>query len=44
MKLSISLDLNNLMRISFDGPGLVNFDFGAAFQKWKSMKARRILK
>ena len=41
--LSVST-LNNLMRISIDGPGLVTFDFGAAFQKWKSMKARRILK
>ena len=36
--------LNNLMRISVDGPGLVNFNFSSAFKKWKSMKARRILK
>lgn len=34
---------NNLMRISIDGPGLEDFDFGGAFFKWKSMKSRRIL-
>ncbi|XP_053372821.1 uncharacterized protein LOC128546379 [Mercenaria mercenaria] len=35
--------LNNLMRISIDGPGLTDFDFGCAFKKWKTLKTRRIL-
>ncbi|KAG1666499.1 hypothetical protein GQR58_018861 [Nymphon striatum] len=35
--------LDDLMRISIDGPSLENFDFKAAFKVWAGLKTRRIL-
>ena len=35
--------LENLMRISIDGPSLDAFDFKAAFKVWAGQKSRRIL-
>ncbi|KAH3874129.1 hypothetical protein DPMN_037370 [Dreissena polymorpha] len=34
--------LDDLMRISKDGPTPGNFDFGCALQKWKSLKVRKL--
>ena len=36
--------LDNLMRISIDGPELKDFEFKRAFLNWAKQKSRRILK
>ena len=41
---SLSIEvLDDLMRISIDGPPLEQFDFKLSFKKWASQKTRRIL-
>ena len=36
--------LNDLMRISEDGPHIKEFDFQSALKKWKAEKVRKLYK